>query len=281
MRFAIVALTLADFPATATAQEVALTTPQREVVMYEPVFLQVTCKYDRTPEEPPSLALLMEGEVLDLVDGTRDHPVFETEASGSSRTYSCFWYMHRAPSLKGYIFPAPGEYLLSARDRKTGAISKELRVIVREGTDADRAVGMALVGSGPYEEKMDKLRNEVLKYPHSRLTRYAKYHLLQHDIRKVPPIERNAPEELAAVRAFHAKLLADYGELATQLPSPSDWHCEASIQLAGCKAGIGDAVGARQDLLKLEETYGKHPIYGKGLRNWIESLEKQLGLRPQ
>ena len=48
------------------------------------------------------------------------------------------------------------------------------------------------------------------------------------------------------------------------------------MALAGSRAWQGDLAGTREELLKLDRIYGKHPMHGKGIRPWLESVEQKM-----
>ena len=213
----------------AWAQEVNLTSPQSEVVMQEPVFLRVICEYTTPPEKLPSFALMVNGkessagnfscgmvqvEESDGKGGTRlrmegschlGELGFRIDSGdGSTCTYESLREL--AQDLEKH-FPGPGQYKIAARERNSGAVSKELTITVKEGTAGDRAVADALKGLYKYAaartqgERAERMRNgeaavrkAVAAHPRSPIAKYARFHLLkwETDSERMPYLKSNA-----------------------------------------------------------------------------------------
>jgi len=261
----------------ASAQEAKVITTQTEIVLFEPVFMKVRYETQRASETCPSFVLLLNGVALKDMSGSLG-PVCESETKEGKRTYETLIHVFVNPS--GYLIPKPGEYTIAARELTSGVSSNEIRLTVKGPTQGDRAIGEALVAyymsQGTPEEKQDALRRAAEEHSGSRLARYANYHLLQREMEKQPLLRSNTPEEKAAVIGFHTDVLARYGVLASELPSPAEWHCTAALTLVRCKTWKDDYRGAMADLLDLEKTYGKHAIFGRAIRHEMQAVDKMM-----
>ena len=282
------------------AQEVKLTSLQSEVVLLEPAFLRITCDYATPPEKIPSFALLVDGKDTTTTFKCGMFFVEEPDGKGGTRLRSegschlgeegfridlgdgatCTYESLRVLSEYGPSpFPGPGTYKISARERHSGAVSKELLLTVKKGTECDRALAEAI--KGLHRDKTARvLREAVVKCPESPMAKYARFRLLEWEVERTPLLRSNAPEELESLRAYHASLVERYGDLTTALPSPSPWHFEAGMALANSRAWNGRSI-AREEWLKLHQIYGKNRRNAKEIRARLDSIERQIGPGPK
>ena len=269
------------FQSLIAAQEMTVRLLQERVVQYEPLFIEVTCKIPGKAKEP-SFEILIDGKPIEdaCAGSLESRPISESAATDAVKTYTWLAYLHL--TYKGCVFEKAGSYTLLVRELRNKISSKETPVRIDPCSQADQLVGEALVAlhgiktDRPLADRIAGLKTTVSNHAASTITRYALYELFELDRMALPIAQKDTAEENEKVRSANADLISRYGQAAKLLPHPSEWHGSMNWRLAVSKAVCGDMETARLDLIKLKETYGKHPVLGPSLNRSLESVEKSL-----